>query len=126
MVVDDEPLVCDSIRSVLALDGHQVETASSGEAALAVFAKDRFDVIITDYELPLMNGDKLAAAIKALDPTQPIAVLTAYAESLQSARTPLAGVDLVISKPFDVQEFRQAVIRLATSKVRSPGASIGQ
>jgi len=91
LVVDDEPLVCDSIRRMLAVDGYQVETATSGEAALALLGKDKFDVIITDYELPLMNGDELAAAIKALDPNLPIALITAYAESLQSARNPPAA-----------------------------------
>jgi CheY-like chemotaxis protein len=112
LVVDDEPLVCDSIRRMLAVDGHQVETATSGEAALALFGKDTFALIITDYELPLMNGDKLAVAIKALAPNLPIALITAYAESLQSAGALLAGVDLVISKPFDLQELRQAVTNL--------------
>ena len=121
LVVDDEPLVCESIRRMLAVDGHQVETATSGEAALALFGKDRFDLIIVDYELPLMNGDKVAVAIKALDPNQPIVLITAYAEALQSAATPLPDVDLVISKPFDSQELRQAVTRLLTNKVRSPG-----
>lgn len=112
MVVDDEPLVCDSIRRMLAIDGHQVEMATSGEAALALFGKNKFALILTDYELPLMNGDKLAVAIKALDPNQPIALITAYAESLQSAGALLAGVDLVIGKPFDLQELRQAVTKL--------------
>ena len=121
MVVDDEPMVCDSIRRMLVVEGHQVETAASGEAALALFGKNRFDLVIVDYELPLMNGDKVAVAIKALDPNQPIALITAYAEALQSAATPLPGVDLVISKPFDLQELRQAVTRLLTNKVRLPG-----
>jgi len=116
----------DPIRRILVVDGHQVETAASGEAALALWGKNRFDLVIVDYELPLMNGDKVAVAIKALDPNQPIALITAYAEALQSAATPLPSVDLVISKPFDVQEFRQAVTRLLRNSVRSPGATRGQ
>jgi DNA-binding NarL/FixJ family response regulator len=46
LVVDDDPLVCDSIRRMLAVDGHVVETASSGEAALELFQKAKFDLII--------------------------------------------------------------------------------
>ena len=54
----------------------------------------------------------LPAAIKALDPARPTALMTAYAESLQSSGAPLAGVDWVISKPFDFQELRDAVTKL--------------
>lgn len=112
LVVDDEPLVCDSIRRMLAVDGHQTEMTTSGEAALALYEDHKFDLVIADYELPTMKGNELAAAIKALDPNQPIALMTAYAESLQSSGTSLAGVDLVISKPFDFKDLRHAVGRL--------------
>jgi CheY-like chemotaxis protein len=126
LVVDDEPMVCDSVRMMLVGDGHEVETAGSGEAALAIFEERRFDLVIVDYELPLMNGDKVAVAIKALDPNQPIVLITAYAEALQSAATPLPGVALVIGKPFDAHELCQAVTRLLKERVRPPGAARGQ
>ncbi len=112
--VDDEPLVCESIRRMLALDGHQVETAISGKAALDLFQKGRFDLIIVNYEMPGMNGDQLAASIKALDPHQPIVMITAYPETLSSSGNPLLGVDLVIGKPFGFQELRTNVLRLLT------------
>jgi len=112
LVVDDEPLVCDSVRWMLAEDGHQVETAATGKAGLDLFRKGRFDLIVLDYELPGMNGDALAAAIKTLDPLQPIVMIAANAEALAASGNPLLGVDLVISKPFDFQELRAAVSRL--------------
>jgi CheY-like chemotaxis protein len=112
LVVDDDPLVCDSIRRVLACDRHQVETATSGEAALALFQQGKFDLIIVDYEMPGMNGDELAAAVKALDPHQPVVMITGYPETLASTHNPLVGVDLVISKPFDSPELCQAVTKL--------------
>ena len=93
-------------------DGHVVETAVSGKAALDLFQKGGFDLIMVDYEMPGMNGDELAAAVKALDPHQPVAMISAYREKLASPRNPLVGVDLVIGKPFGSQEFRQAVTRL--------------
>ncbi len=114
LVVDDEPMVCDSLRRMLAADGHRVETAASGQAALALFQKSRFDLIIVDYEVPGMNGDELAAAIKALAPHQPVLMITAYPETLAASGNPLVGVDLVLSKPFDLQELRRAVARLQT------------
>src|SRR6266853_6091381 len=99
LVVDDDPLVCDSITRLLEVDGHHVETAASGETALVLFEKGDFDLILTDYKMPGMNGDVLAAAIKALDPNQAIGMFTGYTEAMQSLDRPLPGVDLVSSKP---------------------------
>ena len=85
LVVDDDDLVCHSIGMMLAVDGHQIETAANGEEALACFEIGKFDVVLTDYEMPVMKGDRLAAAIKALAPDQPIGMVTGYAEAIQSA-----------------------------------------
>ena len=114
LVVDDEPLVCDSVRRMLAFDRHRVETATSGDQALALFEIGKFDLILTDYEMSVMKGDKLAAAIKALAPNQPIGLFTGCAEAMPSSDQPLPGVDLVISKPFGLDELRQAITQLLT------------
>ena len=114
-MVDDESLVCDSIRKILALDQHEVETVASARDALTSFQPGKFDLIIIDYEMPDTKGDKLAAAIKALAPDQPVMMITAYAETLRLAGSFPLSVDLVISKPFDVWEFRETVHQM-TSK----------
>jgi CheY-like chemotaxis protein len=114
LVVDDEPLVCDSISQMLALDGHVVQTATGGQAALALLQQATLDLIIVDYEMPGMKGDKLAAAVKALDPRRPVLMMTAFPEMLASSGNPLVGVDWVIHKPFGLQEPRQAIAKLHT------------
>jgi len=123
LVVDDEPLVCDSLKRMLTVDGYQVQTALTAEAALALLEQENFDLVITDYDMPSMKGDKLAAAIKASHPNRPVALITAYAELLQTQGTPLSGVDAVISKPFDLKEFRQAIAQLLAGKPASPGTT---
>jgi CheY-like chemotaxis protein len=112
LVVDDEPMVCDSVRMMLAAEGHVVETAPSGKAALDVFQSGRFDLILVDYAMPSMKGDVLAAAIKALDRKQPVAIMTGYLESQVSSGNPPITVDLVLGKPFSLQELRQALTKL--------------
>lgn len=114
LVVDDEPLVCDSTKRILAYDGHQVVTASSAAEALALFQNGKFDLVITDYEMPVMKGDALAVAIKTLVPQQPVLMITAYVEPLLTAGDSLTGVDLMVSKPFTLPELRQAVANLTT------------
>ena len=99
LVVDDEPFVCDAVKMMLAFDGHDVVTTNDAKEALGVFEQDKFDLVITDYAMPGMKGDELAAAIKAKAPQQPVVMITAYAEMLQSSGKKLAGVDFLISKP---------------------------
>ena len=115
LVVDDETTVCDTITTVLALDHHEVEAVASGQDALLAFQRSKFDLIIVDYQMSGMKGDEVAAAIKALAPTQPIIMMTAYGETLRLAGSFPLAVDLVIRKPFDVQGLREAVRQL-TSK----------
>ena len=114
LVVDDEPLVCDSIKRILAMDQHEVVTTTSATEALATVQAGKFDVIVLDYEMPEMKGDKLAAAIKALVPQQQIVMITAHSETLRlKGDFPLA-VNLVISKPFELQELREAIHQAGT------------
>ena len=112
LVVDDEPFVCDAVKMMLAFDGHSVETASSAKDALAMFDKAKFDLVITDFAMPAMKGDELALAIKARNPQQPVVMITAYAEMLQSSGNRLPGVDLIISKPFLLENLREAISRV--------------
>ena len=112
LVVDDEALVCDSICRILALDHYEVETAASAQAALAIFEPGKFHLVIVDYQMPGIKGDKLAAAIKEKAAQQPILMMTAYAETLRLAGTFPLSVDSVISKPFEMRDFRETVSRL--------------
>jgi two-component system, NarL family, capsular synthesis sensor histidine kinase RcsC len=111
LVVDDEPFVCDAVKMMLDFDGHKVETAGSARDALAMFDKGKFDLVITDFAMPEMKGDELAAAIKAKSPNQPVVMITAYAEMLQASGKSMPGVDLLISKPFLLEHLRDAIAR---------------
>jgi CheY-like chemotaxis protein len=116
LVVDDEPFVCEAVRMMLAFDGHVVETASGGKEALAIFERERFDLVITDFSMPTMKGDELAIAIKTRRPEQPVVMITAYAEMLKASGNPLPGVDFVISKPFLLENLREAVAKVSRDK----------
>ena len=116
LVVDDEPFVCDAVKMMLNFDGHEVETANNGKDALAMLDKEKFDVVITDFSMPAMKGDELAAIIKARTPEQPIVMITAYAEMLQNSGNPLKGVDFVISKPFLLENLREAIAKVTPAK----------
>jgi CheY-like chemotaxis protein len=125
LLVDDEPIVLDSIRRLLQFDGHSVEVAASGAGALALLQESYFDLVVTDYEMPVMKGDKLAAAIKAIRPQQPVLMATAYGEQLRSSGNPLSAVDAIIAKPFQMEELRQAIASLLVKTIGVPSVQPG-
>jgi two-component system, chemotaxis family, chemotaxis protein CheY len=96
-------------------DGYIVDGAASGAEALAMFAPGKFDMVFTDYCMPEMRGDQLAAAIKKQSPKQAIVMITAFPEKLTCSTVPLGGVDSFICKPFDVDALRTAIDRFARS-----------
>jgi CheY-like chemotaxis protein len=112
LVVDDEPLVCDAVKMLLMFDSHKVETAPDGPTALAAFAPGKFDLVVVDYEMPGMKGDQLAVAIKERAPRQPVLMLTAHGDMLRSSGRPLAGVDLIVDKPFRLETLRESIAKL--------------
>jgi CheY-like chemotaxis protein len=119
LVVDDEPAVCEAIKMLLNFDGHEVETADSGREALARLEQGSFDVVITDYSMPEMKGDKLAIAIKERRPAQPVVMITAHAEMLKGSGNPLTGVDFLINKPFLLEDLREAIFMVLPITNRS-------
>lgn len=113
LVVDDEPLVPYTVQLLLQDDGYVVDGAKSGFEALALFEPGKFDMIFADYSMPEMRGDQLAAVIKQRAPKQPIVMITAFLEKLQSSDCPLGGVDSIICKPFEADTLRSAINRYA-------------
>ena len=113
LVVDDEPLVRQSVQLLLEDDGYIVDGAESGAEALALFEPGKFDMVFTDYCMPEMKGDKLAAAIKKRSPKQPVVMITAFPEKLTCSDCPLGGVDSFICKPFEADTLRTAIARFA-------------
>ena len=84
LVVDDEESMCQYLSILLQKEGYEVQTVNSGAAALKVVESDPVDVVMTDIQMPKMDGIQLLKGIKALEPTTPVIIMTAYA-SEQSA-----------------------------------------
>ncbi|HSY18915.1 MAG TPA: response regulator [Candidatus Acidoferrales bacterium] len=109
LLVDDEPSVSKAIKMLLEYDGFTVQTAENGEAALALFEQDQFDLVITDFSMHGMTGGQLAARIKQLRPGQPVILATASIYKLEEAKHPARIVDYILDKPFGLRELREAI-----------------
>ena len=109
LLADDQQEVREVTKLMLGIDEHIVTVAASGREALDLFTPDRFDLVITDYVMPLMKGDELARNIKRLAPSEPILMITGSAEELGGVR---GSVDAILNKPFGFKDLRQAVAQL--------------
>lgn len=108
LVVDDEDSVCKAIKMMLEFDGHQVQTSDSAEKAIEVVKGDKFDLIITDYSMGAMKGDRMAAQIRQMIPAQRIIMVTAFAEDFRNSGRPI-DINAVVNKPFSLNELRDAI-----------------
>ena len=109
LLVDDDPLVSDSIRRMLEFDQRQVQSVGSGAEALALSERESFDLVVLDYLMPAMKGDVLARSLKERHPDLPIIMITADAEKMDPSTERPTGVDLVMGKPFRFDALREAV-----------------
>ena len=111
LVEDEEPLrAC--LRMMLQLEGYQVTEASNGAIALKLFNIGEFDLVITDFQMPVMEGNKLAVGIKLLAPSLPILMITASAKVRRDADNP---VDAILDKPFTVAELHFVLRKLLSA-----------
>ncbi len=112
LVVDDVPQVVDTLRDMLRHLGHKVDSAVGAKAALEKFQSGKYDLVITDYSMPEMNGAELAGALKKQAPQQIVVLLTAYAFSIAADSKEPPPVDLILTKPISLTELQGAVARL--------------
>ena len=90
LIVDDEESMCQFLSIMLKKDGHEVVTTTTGPAALREMQKEPFDAVITDIQMPKMDGIQVLAGVKAIDPDVPVIIMTAYA----SKQTAIEAVNM--------------------------------
>jgi DNA-binding NtrC family response regulator len=101
LIVDDDPLVCDSLKEMLLLEGYQVDTAPGGEQALAKLREDRFRVILSDIQMPGMSGLDLLRELKGRSPDTPIIFITGHGHIDGAVEAIKLGAYDYITKPIE-------------------------
>ncbi|MBI1930043.1 response regulator [Candidatus Poribacteria bacterium] len=112
LVVEDEPMIHQMLTTYLTSYGHTTEVATNGTEGLEKFQASQFDVVVTDRAMPEMGGDQLAAAIKEIMPNVPVIMLTGFGDLMNAVDEKPAGVDMILSKPVGLTEFRAALEKL--------------
>jgi two-component system OmpR family response regulator len=104
LVVDDEQTVRDMICDALNLGGFQAAAAANGNSALEVLRQKRFDLLVTDINMPGLDGYGLVEKLRARGDNLPVIFLSARNEKLDVTRGLRIGADDYITKPFGLEE----------------------
>ncbi len=111
LVVDDKEMMRDSVATLLGRRGHGVVAASGGEQALEKLGARRPDVVVTDLQMPGMNGLELLAAIQEVDDGIPVIFMTAYGTIETAVKAMRSGAFDYVTKPFSGEELELTVER---------------
>jgi len=117
LVVDDEDSMRALVARAIAMDGHDIATAADGAEALELLgAAATFDLLLTDIQMPIMDGIALALTAARDFPKLPILLMTGFADQRERASGLNAIAHDVISKPFSVADIRTAVAGALASR----------
>jgi CheY-like chemotaxis protein len=121
LIVDDEDSMRLLVARAIAMDGHDIMTASDGAEALEILGStdSAFDLLLTDIQMPVMDGIALALAAARDFPDLTILLMTGFAEQRERASGLNAIAHDVVTKPFSVADIRTAVADALASRKRS-------
>jgi CheY-like chemotaxis protein len=122
LVIDDDPLIAESLYEVLRRDGHEVTTKDDGQAGIDAFLHAQsqmrpFDAVITDLGMPRVDGRRVATAVKTLARNTIVILLTGWGQRLLDDDEIPADVDRVLSKPPKVEDLRRALADLVAPRL---------
>ncbi len=111
LVVDDEPPLAQLMEAMLKRYGYDVITMASATEALAAFQKSPylFDLLISDFTMPKLTGDQLAAEVRRVRPELPVIVMTGFADDALRERLIQSGITVLLTKPISAEKIAKAV-----------------
>lgn len=115
LVIDDEETVRSVLSKMLSQVNHQVTVAMSGAEGVRLFQEKEFDMVLTDLGMPGMSGWDVCKSIKKINPAIPVGMITGWGLEVDKSRKDEAGLDFVITKPFDFQQ----IVTVVSEKIES-------
>jgi len=104
LAVDDEPVVLESLRKILVMEGYSIDTVETAQEALGLVRKHDYDFVFTDLKMPGMDGVDLTKAVKHLRADIDVVVITGYATVESAVETMRHGAMDYFEKPFTADE----------------------
>ncbi|MCK4384628.1 MAG: response regulator [candidate division Zixibacteria bacterium] len=116
LIVDDQPIITDLLVDILKRIGYNSEVALGGKDGLKIFAKDGFDLVITDLSMPDISGWEVSKSVKRQNPFVPVILITGWGVEPDPHKMKDSGVDFVINKPFQIDQLEKIIKRIINLK----------
>ena len=125
LVIDDEQIVLDSVRKILADEDYEVDSTLSGREGIALAVKANYDIVLTDIRMPDIGGMRVLRDVKRAKPSLPVIMITGYASIQSSVQAMKMGATDYIEKPFTPDQLIKAIAAaLDTAAAQEPEAQI--
>ncbi len=111
LAVDDEPMMRALLEKILARDGYRIITAEDGAMALSILESQPVSIVLSDIQMPKMNGFELLKVLKSRFPEVGVIMMTAFGDTFTVKDALLLGADEYITKPFKSYEISLVVER---------------
>ncbi len=115
LVVDDNEAFRTFLSKTLSSMGYDVTPAGNGLEASTLFLSGSYDLVVTDLQMPFMNGSELCRLVKEKSPDTPVIVLTGCYDETLWEKLKSNSVDVIIPKPFELEEIETSVQKLLSS-----------
>ncbi len=125
LVVDDDKGIRDGLQRILAGHGYEVGMVGTAEDALVVLDNERFDLVLTDLQMPGMDGLTLLDEVKRRSPNTPVVMITAHGSMDTVVQALRRGVSDFVSKPFRPDELVSIVDREVARHKQAAPAVLG-
>lgn len=122
LIVEDDINIASGLVQLMQLEGYQAKYEHDGQAGLNTYQQEKFDLLIVDIMMPIMDGYELCKAIRKADQDTPIIFLSAKSDEIDKVVGLELGADDFISKPFGAREIIariHAIMRRKTHKMNS-------
>lgn len=112
LVIDDEDIVRISCKRTLMPEGYDVDVAAGGKEGLELYVNGKYDLVLIDLKMPVMDGIEVMLNIQKLSPEQKVIMMTGYNTPDDMAESVRAGISAYLEKPFTPDTLVERVKRI--------------
>ena len=118
LIIDDEPILRESLQAWLERDGYSIEAVSSGEEGLERVKETSFDLLFLDLKLEDIDGIQVLSRVKEDDPDTAVVMITAYGSVPSAVEAMKQGAEDYLLKPFEPEELSLLIEKILSHKAR--------